>query len=396
LRYARQLAGVAAKVDNILRSGQGPDAVMAALQKYGDFIEPWARKAAANMVLGVNRANVRAWESAGRKAGADLRLLPQGPGIGLAVRERIDANMALIQSLPWGERDEVAHLVSDALIKGQRAETIAREIETMPNISARRARVIARTEIGKAHSALTMARAAGVNSPGYIWRTTRDGGTRPSHRAMEGQFVPWNKPPVLDLMTGHAGEFPNCRCYAEPVIPNLVDGGVYKPPLPTAGEERRAGERRLLSVWESSEGAETMPHMPDTPLPNVDRAVYNDRKAADYALNLNSPHANARGHAKAFQMYLGLLRKDAELLKRQIMEQLPHLPAARGKSDTYGERFTARVPVTGPNGRRIDVLTGWIYEKGKYKTKIFTTPRLVTMYIDEEAVTAYEKTYPRV
>jgi hypothetical protein len=201
-------------------------------------------------------------------------------------------------------------------------------------------------------------------------------------------------------MKGHAGEFPNCRCYPEPVVPREDEegkrAGVYKPPLPTAAQERNAGEKRLLSHWERAEGGKTMPHMPDTPLPNVDRAVYSDSKATDYVLNIDSPDPKARGHAKAFLKFLGLSRAEAPMLKKQIMDQLADLPAERKQSNTYGERFNVYVPVTGPNGRTVDVLTAWIYEKGRYKTKIYTTPHLVTMYIDKKGVAEYEKRYPRI
>jgi hypothetical protein len=66
---------------------------------------------------------------------------------------------------------------------------------------------------------------------------------------MEGEFVPWDKPPNLDNMQGHAGEFPNCRCYPEPVIPKEDGKGVYKPSLPTAAQERKTG-KTPLSQWE--------------------------------------------------------------------------------------------------------------------------------------------------
>lgn len=46
----------------------------------------------------------------------------------------------------------------------------------------------------------------------YIWRTQGDGNTRPSHAANDGQIFSWNSPPP----TGHPGEEPGCRCYAEP------------------------------------------------------------------------------------------------------------------------------------------------------------------------------------
>jgi uncharacterized protein with gpF-like domain len=79
---------------------------------------------------------------------------------------------------------------------------------------------------------------------------------------MEGVFVEWDKPPILDNMRGHAGEFPNCRCYPEPVIPRNDDGtgGVFRPALPTAAEERNAGEKQLLSRWERREDSAVIPH----------------------------------------------------------------------------------------------------------------------------------------
>jgi hypothetical protein len=36
---------------------------------------------------------------------------------------------------------------------------------------------------------------------------------------MEGKFVKWDEPPILDKMQGHAGGFPNCRCWPDPEIP---------------------------------------------------------------------------------------------------------------------------------------------------------------------------------
>ena len=68
--------------------------------------------------------------------------------------------------------------------------------------------------------AITKARAEHIGSPGYIWRTSKDGAVRPSHRKMEGKLVPWDKPPTLDNYTAHCGEFANCRCFPEPIIPD--------------------------------------------------------------------------------------------------------------------------------------------------------------------------------
>lgn len=52
---------------------------------------------------------------------------------------------------------------------------------------------------------------------GYIWRANGDEKTRDSHQRMDGKFVPLNRPPTLDSLTGHAGELPHCRCWKEQI-----------------------------------------------------------------------------------------------------------------------------------------------------------------------------------
>lgn len=394
--YERKLRSVAERIRNILLTSP-PEAAEKLLREYAAHVEPWARQSVTSMLAGVKLKNDRTWQSTAKRMGLEMRALVNSPGVGQVVRERIDANVALIKSLMLDSADKVAAMVKENMSAGGRADDLAaRIVDHVGDASVNRARMIARTEVSKAGTALTRARAQDVGSSGYIWRTARDGATRPSHRAMEGTFVPWDKPPEVDGMRGHAGEFPNCRCYPEPVIPRDDEraAGVYRPSLPTQAQERNAGEKRLLSAWERTEGGETMPHIKGTPLPNVDKAVYNDRKAVDYALNLESPDSKARGHAKAFLKYLGMEQKDAADLKRQIMTRLAELKAERGKSDTFGERFHVYVPVTGPNGRTVDVLTGWIYEKGRYRTAVRTTPHLTTLYIDKKAVAEYGKRYP--
>ena len=87
-------------------------------------------------------------------------------------------------------------------------------------VTKARARLSARTAGARTAMELTKARAQSVGSEGYIWRTVRDSDVRPSHKGMEGKFVRWDDPPTLDNLTGHAGGLPNCRCYAEPIIPD--------------------------------------------------------------------------------------------------------------------------------------------------------------------------------
>jgi SPP1 gp7 family putative phage head morphogenesis protein len=85
-----------------------------------------------------------------------------------------------------------------------------------------RATTIARTETARVSSTLTKIRAQHIGSPGYIWRTVHDQRVRDTHRKMDGVFVYWDKPVVVDVGVPpyHAGCIWNCRCFADPVIPD--------------------------------------------------------------------------------------------------------------------------------------------------------------------------------
>uniref|UniRef100_UPI00255ADB8F DUF6883 domain-containing protein n=1 Tax=Pseudodesulfovibrio pelocollis TaxID=3051432 RepID=UPI00255ADB8F len=234
------------------------------------------------------------------------------------------------------------------------------------------------TEVSKAGTALTRARAESVGSEGYIWRTARDGATRPSHRAMEGRFVKWSEPPTLDGMTGHAGEFPNDRCYPEPVVHDSA-GGEVASPLPTREQEKASGEHKLRSQWERTEHNPVTPHVEGGRLPNVERARFLPEKLTTYSMDPNHPHG--RDKARTWKGALGYDKRDAGEVERQIMAQLPHLPAERDMIDAYGERFNVMVPVTGKNGRVVDVLAAWIYDRDTKTGQLATKPRLINCFI---------------
>ncbi len=385
--YERNLRSVAGQVKTLLATApptlgdlEGAEKL---LRQYADLVTPWAKQSAANMVASVNRKNVQAWSSVANRAGVDMRRLLNGSRIGEAVQTRIAENMRLIRSVVIGAADEVASLVKESMVTGTRAEDLAGSIAHIGEVSDARARVIARTEVSKASTALTLARAETVGSRGYIWRTAKDGDTRSSHRAMEGVFVPWDKPPTLDGMTGHAGEFPNCRCYPEPVVPRETEKGVYKPALPTRAQEEKTGEKQLFTKWEQEPTSRVILHKEDDPLPNVNRAVFLPQKLTHYALDINSTNPKAKSKAVLFKELLGMEKKHAQLLETQIMALLPHLPAVPDKAEKWGEYFNVFVPVTGPNGKTVDVKTSWIYKTNNGKRS--TNPQLVTCYIPKES-----------
>ena len=385
-RYERQLVNIAKQVRRITLGGGSPEEIERRLREYAEIIEPWARQSASNMMLGVDRKNVKAWRGMAEKMGRDMRGLLEGPGIGAVIRKAVDDNVKEIKSIALGSADKVAEITREALVTGSRADDLAKRIAKAGEVNISKARTIARTEVSKAQSALTMARATSVGSTGYIWRTAGDGDVRDSHRNMEGKFVPWDKPPTLDGMKGHAGEFPNDRCYAEPVIPredaNGNPAGTYKQPLQTRAEAEASGTKTLHSTWERQETSEVIPHAPGSPLVGVDNASA-DKFGKLVKYSLNPDHPSGKHKAKVWKSALGATQEDADMIYDQVMAFLPYAEAGAQRAAKYGERFNVFVPVTGPNGKTVDVKTAWIYDRAKDGKSISMKPRLATIYIPE-------------
>lgn len=376
-RYAKQLLSVASEVSGVLGRNPDPKAAQRELKAYAETLDSWARQAATNMMGTVRKHNEQSWREAAQRWGIDLKSF-LGVDIEEAVADRVEQNVLLIKSIPFHAAQRVGEMAREALTDGTRAETLARRIAEQGPVALSRARTIAKTEISKAQTALTQARAEGVGSEGYIWRTTRDGQRRSSHAAMEGRFVRWDKPPTLDGMTGHAGEFPNCRCYPEPVVPDSK-GKPVSSHLPTMEQEKAAGEIKLRSQWERQGNNPVVPHMPGATLHNAERAVFLPEKLTRYSMNPH--HPTGRDKARVWKAALGMDARHAGMVEEQVMARLGSVAATKGKHDRYGERYEALVPVTGPDGRTVDVLAAWIYKRDKKTGSVSTRPRLTTCYI---------------
>lgn len=388
--YARALASLARTVGQVM-ANNGPAQAEDILREYSGTVGAWARSVARDMLFGLEKNNARMFRSLARRMGMDMRMFLDGPGMGEAISKRIEENTRLICTIPLEAAKKAGELAHESLITGMRSEEAAKRLHELGGMSMRRARTIAHTETSKAYTGLTRVRAQSVGSEGYVWRTVRDGAIRPSHRAMEGRFVKWNEPPNLDGMTGHAGEFPNCRCYPEPVIPR-TDGSTraFFRGLPTSGEERESGKKKLASFWERSVGSTVVPHVGGQPLYNVERARFEPRKLTGYSMNANavkpdgSPNDKARSKARAWKKWLDFTEKDAADIERQVMARAAKFPAiAKGSPDMHGERFSVYIPVTGNNGKTVDVMTAWIYDRNTESGgSIDTRPRLINCYID--------------
>lgn len=136
----------------------------------------------------------------------------------------VTENVSLIKSIPARLHLEVEQLVLQTAKTGGHAQGIRDEIRQRLRVSRSRAELIARDQIGKLNGQLTMQRQTDIGVTRYRWRTSLDERVRKSHRALEGRVFSWdaNAPANQRPPEGHPGQPIQCRCYAEPLLEDLI------------------------------------------------------------------------------------------------------------------------------------------------------------------------------
>ncbi len=252
--FARALRKVARIVGHIIDSHTTGATIhddtdmMKALTAYSKTLEPWARRQSEKLLQKVSQSNKRAFMSNSKKMSAALRdNVLADENVGHVALTLLHEQVNLIKSIPIEAGQRAQRIAVDNIMKGKRIKpdeaTVAEllrlrredvkisgfglgddpvyseEMARSTEVAVNRATLIARTETARANAAFTEARAVSVGARKYIWRCTRDGAERTAHREMHGEEVDYAHPPTLsDGTTGHAGTFPNCRCWQEPVF----------------------------------------------------------------------------------------------------------------------------------------------------------------------------------
>lgn len=139
----------------------------------------------------------------------------------------VETNIGLITSISEEYLGDVRDIVSNAFLEGESASSIAARISNTTGAAYKRAKLIARNEMGNLNSSVDLFQAKKLGAKEYIWRTSRDERVRgnpngrypkarPSHYAREGK--------TYDITTGAGGSDIHpasgilCRCTAEIVI----------------------------------------------------------------------------------------------------------------------------------------------------------------------------------
>jgi SPP1 gp7 family putative phage head morphogenesis protein len=198
-------------------------AMKKALADYSRAVTPWAKRQSQKL-LGATLKRINSDKSYREHAKRIGKVLSEElfeRENGLVVMSLLNEQVNLIQSIPLEAGERAQKLAMEAVAGGRRADEIASELMKTTEVTEARAKLIARTETARANTALNLARATEVGSTQYTWVTSGDASVRDSHKKMNGKVFEWDNPPTLsDGETGHPGTFPNCRCYAEPILPD--------------------------------------------------------------------------------------------------------------------------------------------------------------------------------
>ncbi|WP_290603936.1 phage head morphogenesis protein [Arsenophonus sp. ENCA] len=146
------------------------------LSDYSELIDSWAKRVATKFVDTVSQDNARLWQKNSHEMRREIKqLIAQAP-VGHVVQSLVHEQIKYIKSLPIEAADRVYDIQNRAIkavVNGERPEHFTAMIANSGNVTASRAKMLARTELGRATQALTQARALAIGSTGYIWRTAK-------------------------------------------------------------------------------------------------------------------------------------------------------------------------------------------------------------------------------
>lgn len=130
-------------------------------------------------------------------------------------------NVGLIKTIPSNTLDKMRDIVMTGYQNGETTTSIIKKIQRAYSISRRRARLIARDQLGKLNADITKKQQQDAGVDEYEWSDSRDEKVRKRHHELDGKRFRWDDPPIVDQKTGrrcHPGQDYQCRCCALPVF----------------------------------------------------------------------------------------------------------------------------------------------------------------------------------
>ncbi len=151
-----------------------------------------------------------------RAMGIDISgFLTRDTGMKAVMDAATKANVGLIKSIPDKYFDLLQDRLKAGVQAGMRHEALAKMVQDIGGVSAKRAKLIARDQVSKMNGAMTMLRQTALGISRYTWQSAGDERVRDEHAGNDGREFAWDDPPAN---TGHPGEDVACRCVAIPVV----------------------------------------------------------------------------------------------------------------------------------------------------------------------------------
>jgi SPP1 gp7 family putative phage head morphogenesis protein len=219
-KYAIALRKIASHVGHIIEAfPTGDPAVLPqlnqALRRYSDILGPWANNVARMMLLEVNHWDKRAWQQHSANMSTAIREQIERMDVGLVFRRLQAEQVDLIKSIPLRAAQRVHDLTEEILADSNRASSLVDDIMRSGHVARSHATLIALTEVSRATTSFTQARATNLGGTHYVWETAKDSRVRSEHRALQGKVFSWDDPPIAGSKgeRAHPGCIYRCRCW---------------------------------------------------------------------------------------------------------------------------------------------------------------------------------------
>lgn len=277
-------------------------------------------------------------------------------------------------------KKSIAQEISRGIASGLPYSDIARNISSVSKAPLWRAKTIARTEGHRIQQTSSRDAQYAAKKKGADvlkqWDAALDGRTRDSHARVDGEIRELDEKFSNGLMfpgdpSGGAAEVVNCRCVALTRARWALDDAelqTLKERAEYFGLDKTKNFEEFKQKYLKS--AKTIEK-----IGNSGKILISDAKLLGYALN----YSVAPDKARAFEDALGYTVENAALLKQNIMSHIDEDRFVEKGDNGYGMRYEFIMELTGPNGKKANVLTAWIQDGEK--------KRLVSVYVTKRKVT---------
>lgn len=151
--------------------------------------------------------------------GIDVGKILKDEGIESAIRTHVKNNVSLIRTIPEEYFDQIENSILQGINEGTDVFSINEDLLQIEGVSKRRARVIARDQVGKMTADFNKLRQKELGISHYRWGTAEDEDVRSSHKKLNGRRFAWDESPP----GGHKpGEDIQCRCVAKPILAGVL------------------------------------------------------------------------------------------------------------------------------------------------------------------------------